>query len=75
MRLPGLKRQRELRFWSVSDLALYSGLTRQTAAQADAGDEVSPRTARKILNALEANPVSEAAMELHRAVPAEPLAR
>jgi transcriptional regulator with XRE-family HTH domain len=71
MRLPGLKRQRELRCWSISDLARYAGVTRPTAAQADAGQEVSSGTARKVLRALEANPLSETARELHRLTTAE----
>lgn len=66
MKLPGLRRQRELRCWSVADLARFAGLTWPTAAQADAGREVSSATARKILGALEANPLSETAVHLHR---------
>lgn len=66
MRLPGLKQQRELRFWSISDLASYAGLTWPTAAQADAGKEVSPRTAKAILEALEGHPPSETARQLHQ---------
>ena len=65
VRLPGLRQQRELRCWSITDLARYAGLTRPTAAQADAGEEVSPGTARKILQALEANPLTETAIKLH----------
>jgi hypothetical protein len=63
-RLPGLRRQRELRYWSIADVARASGLSWPTAAQADAGEEVSLATARKILAALEASPPSETALRL-----------
>lgn len=61
MTLPGLKQERELRCWSITDLALVSGLTRQTVALADAGHAVLVGTARKILLALEASPPSDTA--------------
>lgn len=64
MKLPGLRSQRELRCWSVADLARAAGCTWPTAAQADMGGEVSPGTARKILLALEASPPSPTAMAL-----------
>lgn len=64
MRLPGLRSQRELRCWSVADLARAAGCTWPTAAQADDGGDVSPGTARKILLALEASPPSPTAMAL-----------
>src|SRR5262245_13840348 len=64
MRMPGLRQQRELRCWSVAELARRSGVKWPTAAMADAGEEVSPDTARKILLALEACPPSEIALRL-----------
>lgn len=64
MRLPGLRHQRELRCWSVADLARAAGLTWPTAAQADAGEDVSAATARKIHDALEASPPSDTAKRL-----------
>jgi hypothetical protein len=64
VKLPGLRSQRELRCWAVSDLARAAGLTWPTAAVADAGGEISATTARKILRALEASPPSEIAVRL-----------
>jgi hypothetical protein len=64
MRLKGLRQQRELRCWSLADLARATGLTWPTVAQADAGAEVSAATARKIRDALEANPPSATALHM-----------
>jgi hypothetical protein len=64
MKLPGLKRERELRCWAVVDLARAAGVTWATAALADDGSEVSPGTARKLLAALEASPPSATAIHL-----------
>lgn len=64
LRLPGLRAERELRCWSVVDLCKATGLTWPTVAHADAGGEVSAATARTILGALEAHPVSETARRL-----------
>ena len=64
MKLPGLRREREARFWTITDLKNVTGLTWQTCATADSGGEVSPATAKKILLALEANPVSPTARSL-----------
>ncbi len=62
--MPGLRQQRELRCWTVAELGRRSGVKWPTAAAADAGEEVSPDTARKILLALEACPPSEIAVRL-----------
>lgn len=64
MKLLGLRSQRELRCWSVADLARVAGCTWPTAAHADGGGEVSAATARKMLLALEASPPSRTAMAL-----------
>lgn len=64
MRMPGLRQQRELRCWTVAELARRAGVKWPTAAMADSGEEVSPVTARKILLALEASPPSEIALRL-----------
>ena len=62
--MPGLRQQRELRCWTVAELGRRSGVKWPTAAAADAGEEVSAETARKILLALEACPPSEIAVRL-----------
>jgi hypothetical protein len=64
MKVPGLKRQRELRCWAIADVARAAGITWATAAVADGGHAISPATARKILAALEANPPSATAFHL-----------
>jgi hypothetical protein len=66
MKMPGLREQRELRCWTVAELARRAGVKWPTAATADAGEEVSVETARKILLALEACPPSEIASRLFR---------
>ncbi len=55
---------RELRDWTVADLARAAAVTWPTAALADRGGEVSLATARKILAALEANPPSITALSM-----------
>ena len=62
--MPGLRRQRELRCWTVAELSRRSGVKWPTAATADAGKEVSVETAGKILRALEACPPSAIASRL-----------
>jgi hypothetical protein len=64
MRMPGLRQQRELRCWTVAELARRAGVKWPTAAAADDGVEVSAETARKILLALKASPPSEIAVLL-----------
>lgn len=71
MTLPGLRRQCELRCWTVADLSRATGIAWSTAAHAHSGGDVSPMTAKKILAALEANAPSETALEL-LCQPAEP---
>jgi hypothetical protein len=67
VRLPGLPRELELRLWTISDLALHSGVSRPTASLAAGGGGVSMRSARKIREALELHPPSQTARDLHRA--------
>lgn len=64
VKLPGLRHQRELRCWTVADLARAAGVTWATAELADDRGDVSPRTAHKLLEALEANPPSPVAFQL-----------
>lgn len=64
--MPGLRQQRELRCWTVAELARRAGVTWPTAAVADDGEGVSHETAQKILSALEECPPSEIAASLFR---------
>jgi len=64
VRMPGLRPQRVLRCWTIAELSRRSGVKWPTANTADAGDEVSVETARKIMRALEACPPSAIASRL-----------
>ena len=61
VQLPGCRRERELRRWSILELSRRSGASWTSCRKADAGLAVYPATADKIISALEAQPVSAVA--------------
>lgn len=66
-RLPGFRRERQLRFWSVSDVCQRTGLSWATVQNADDGGEINFGTARKLVAALEASPPTETMRSLAEA--------
>jgi hypothetical protein len=64
VRLPGLQRQCELRFWTIAGLARAAGVTWTAVSIAHDGGDVSKPTARKIEAALAASPPSRTALDL-----------
>lgn len=64
MRLPGCRPQRQLRGWTIGELARRAGLDYKSAMRADRGDSVAERTARKLARALADNPPPAVMAEL-----------
>ena len=67
MRLPGCRRQRELRCWSLYRLSEEAGIHWLTARRADRGESVRTDAAERIVAAFERVPVSRVARELEPA--------
>ena len=51
-----MKRARELRGWSVEELAERAGIARSTASRADNGRPVNAATKRRLANAFQRTP-------------------
>jgi len=64
VKLPGCRRQRELRGWTIGELARRAGVTYKAAMNADRGDKVSGRTAQALARAFAGNPPPEGMVEL-----------
>lgn len=64
MRLPGTRRQRQLRGWTTSELAKQAGLDYKSAMKADLGRSVSEATARRLAATFAEHPVPEGMAEL-----------
>ena len=54
--VPGLAWRRQHLFFSQTELARVSGITRQTIARLEGGDRAAPRTVRKLAEALNCEP-------------------
>ncbi len=67
MRLPGLREQRQLRYWSQGDLGRRAGVSRVTIVAIEAGKECTPRVGQAISLALELSPVTATSRALQEA--------